>query len=277
MNSSKYAIGTSGYSFSDWVGPFYPPGTRGRDMLGIYRSHFEMLELNFTFYSMPVPRTMQSLARAAAGGTEALPGAAPAKPLDYWVKVNQEITHRGNLNQCEVFMEGLEPLLSAGRVLGLLLQFPQSFGRTEVSRSYLAQVTQRLGGAPGGPQTPLAVEFRHKSWQSPRTMATLRDRGITLVVPDVPDIESLFRSPPALTSRTGYLRLHTRNASQWYAGAQARYDYRYSAQELTDIIRQWEPLEEQVDRTYVLFNNCHGGSAAVNAMELQRLLGELAG
>ena len=54
----KYISGTSGYSFADWVGPFYPPGTRSSDMLGRYVEHFETVEINFTFYRVPTARTM---------------------------------------------------------------------------------------------------------------------------------------------------------------------------------------------------------------------------
>ena len=62
IDASKFLIGTSGYSFDDWIGPFYPPGTTSRDMFAQYVKRFRMVELNFTFYSMPYPRTLDALA-----------------------------------------------------------------------------------------------------------------------------------------------------------------------------------------------------------------------
>ena len=51
----KVWIGTSGYSYPDWVGPFYPEGTRSGRMLAHYAGHFPLVELNFTFYRLPTP------------------------------------------------------------------------------------------------------------------------------------------------------------------------------------------------------------------------------
>lgn len=252
--AEKFVVGTSGYSFKDWVGPFYPPGTQQGDMLEQYRRSFSTVELNFTFYSMPVARTLENMVRLCGSG------------FDFWVKANQEITHKANTTVIQEFDDNLAPMRAAGRLAGVVLQFPQSFQRTEANRRYLARVAEMMS------RDRLAVEFRHESWDHPATYQGLRQRDITLIVPDAPAVPNLFRPPPMLTSRVGYLRLHSRNADKWYAGRVLRYDYTYNTQELRDVLAQWQPVADYADRVYVFFNNCHGGSAARNAVEFQELL-----
>jgi uncharacterized protein YecE (DUF72 family) len=253
----KWLIGTSGYSFADWVGPFYPAGTRTGDMFRRYVEHFTCVELNFTFYAMPAART---LARLAAASPEA---------FQFWVKVNRQITHDGQTAPAAEFLAALDPLQSSNRLAGVILQFPQSFHRTVEHRKFLAAALERFAAVPS------AVEFRHASWDHPSTFEGLRDRRVTLVVPDAPPVEGLFRPAPAVTSRTGYLRLHSRRADQWYAGMAERYDYSYSEAELRGILDDWSRLEEGADRVYAFFNNCHRGQAAQNAESMRRILGQV--
>ncbi len=74
MAEPKYIIGTSGYSFKDWVGPFYPDGTQSRDMLDCYVRRFETVELNFSYYRMPTAGTLDSMARKTPEG------------FNFWIK-----------------------------------------------------------------------------------------------------------------------------------------------------------------------------------------------
>ena len=252
-----FIIGTSGYSFDDWIGTFYPPQTAKREMFAHYVGTFSAVELNFTYYRMPVPRTLEALARKS-----------PAK-FTFWVKANQELTHKQNRAVAAEFVEGISPLRDAAKLAGVLMQFPQFFHRTGDNRKYLASVIEDLSAA------PLAVEFRHSSWQAQQTLASLRERNVTLVVPDVPAISSLYRSPAAATTPRGYLRLHSRDAPKWYAGGSKRYDYSYSQEELRQIADEWAELDEPLDEVYVFFNNCHGGQAAQNAQEFQRIVSSL--
>ncbi len=253
----KYVVGTSGYSFRDWVGTFYPAGTSGKEMFAHYASHFQTVELNFTFYNRQPGRTLERMAARAPDG------------FDFWVKANQELTHKGNLAAAEGFCEQVEPMRASGKMAGLLLQFPQSFHRTAEARKYLAELTDSLG------ETPLAVEFRHCSWDNPATVAGLADRGVTLVVPDVPAIDGLYRAGPVATTPVGYLRLHSRNADLWYAGAAERYDYSYTDQQLADIVKAWGDVEASAQRIYAFFNNCHRGQAAQNAEAFRRILAQI--
>ena len=255
--NTKYVVGTSGYSFADWVGTFYPAGTQQKEMFGHYVRRFQTVELNFTFYRMPAARTLERLAQLSPEG------------FTFWVKANQQITHEQDRSVAREFLDGLRAMIDGGKLAGVLLQFPQSFHRTVASRKFLAAAIEDFAAV------PLAVEFRHFSWEHPSTFAGLRERNTAVVVPDAPEIRGLFRPAPTVTSNIGYLRLHSRDASKWYAGAAERYDYNYTAEELTDILKQWRPLQEQVDKVYAFFNNCHRGQAAQNAEAFRRILKQI--
>jgi uncharacterized protein YecE (DUF72 family) len=256
--SEKYIVGTSGYSFPDWVGGFYPAGTRAGGMFDFYARHFGAVELNFSFYRMPAAATMLKLAKASPDG------------FGFWVKAYQDITHKQDLSPAREFLASLAPLRDAGKLAGVLMQFPQSFHRTPPNRQYLARAIDELA------QVPTAIEFRHATWDDPATVEGMGQRNVTLVIPDVPALPGLYRPAPAITSETGYLRLHSRNASNWYAGMAQRYDYSYSARELGAIVSQWETLAQHAKQVYAFFNNCHGGQAAQNAEAFRKMLGQIA-
>ena len=255
--TSQFIVGTSGYSFADWVGTWYPPGTRQKDMFSYYAQRLPTVELNFTFYRIPAPGTLDRMAETAPEG------------FDFWVKANQELTHKYNRKVAPEFLASLAPLTEARKLAGLLLQFPQSFHRTVENRKYLATLLTDL--APAG---QLAVEFRHRTWEHPSVATGLRQRNVALVVPDEPDIASLYRAAPTITAPVGYLRLHSRNPDLWYSGPAERYDYSYSQGELQQIVAEWTQLPQPAEKVYVYFNNCHRGQAAQNAQLLRTMLGQ---
>jgi len=257
MAGQKYIIGTSGYSFKDWVGTFYPDGTQGRDMLGCYVRHFETVELNFSYYRMPSAATLDAMARKTPDG------------FNFWIKANQETTHKHNRAVAGEFLEALAPMISQDKLAGVLMQFPQSFHRTVANRKYLATTLEDFASV------PTAVEFRHFSWAEPATTEGLRKRNVTLVIPDVPDLDGLYRSGPQATSSTAYLRLHSRNASKWYSGGAERYDWNYTTEEIEELLGTWSDTADQVDKVYTFFNNCHKGQAAKNAEAMRQTLEQI--
>jgi uncharacterized protein YecE (DUF72 family) len=256
IQPSQFVVGTSGYSFPDWVGSYYPAGTKSGEMFDYYVQRFAAVELNFTFYAMPFPRTLESLARRSPEGFE------------FWLKANQEITHKGNLSVCGEFIADLSPLCQAGKLAGVILQFPQSFHRTAETRQYLSAALHELRAV------PLAVEFRHASWDDPAVAQGLRERNVALVIPDEPAIRGLYRPRPTATGSVAYLRLHSRDQSQWYGGLADRYDYLYSDQELREVLSEWTSLPDPVRKVYTFFNNCHRGQAAINAETFKKMLGQ---
>jgi len=278
-HSDKYIIGTSGYSFDDWIGEFYPPDTKKRNMLERYVEHFNSVELNFTYYRMPTIKTIESLARrtpddfvfwvkAPGQITHKAMGDSSSRVI-MSAKANQETTHKRNRAVAGEFIEALAPLISCGKLAGVLMQFPQSFHRTVANRKYLAATLEDFASV------PTAVEFRHFSWASPATTDGLRQRNVTLVIPDAPDLPGLYRTGPMATTSTGYLRLHSRDASKWYAGGAERYDWDYTNDQIKELLDFWSDTAAEVDKMYTFFNNCHRGQAAKNAEAMRRILEQM--
>jgi uncharacterized protein YecE (DUF72 family) len=247
-------IGTSGYSYADWVGEWYPRGTPAKRMLAHYARQFPVTELNFTYYRMP---TAEMLARQAQ---QTPPG------FQFAVKLFQDFTHKRDLTEAASFRAAIDVLHREGRLCALLAQFPQQFHNDNESSTHLETLAERFAGY------PLAVEFRHRSWAQPEITEWLRTRGLHLVSVDVPPIHTLFPTGLVQSNRTIYIRFHSRNADAWYAGEKSRYDYLYTDAELTEWLDVLRSSRAHADRAFVLFNNCHRGQAAHNAVRMQELL-----
>ncbi len=270
-------IGTSGYSFPDWVGTVYPAGTRPGAFLPAYAKLFDAVEINATYYRTPSPQTFARMVEKTPDG------------FTFVVKVPRAMTHELTAfdRELEPFREAIEPLAAAGRLGGLLAQFPYAFVPSDAARRHLERLARELGpgnaGASTGPGTaagsgagaPLQVEFRHDAWTSARTFELLHDLGIGFVNVDLPDLPHLPRPSAIATTRTGYVRLHGRNEKTWWSQEKGgdRYDYLYSQAELEPWAERIERLAAETDVVYAFSNNCHLGQSVVNALQLGRQLG----
>ena len=193
-------IGTSGYSFPDWVGPFYPPGTERGKMLDHYVRHFSTVEVNATYYRIPPPSTLHAMERKTPPGFE------------FVVKAHHDMTHKRSLDEelYGSFARSVEPLLEAGKLSGLLAQFPYAFRRTRENERFLGELKQRL------PDVPLFVEFRHNSWVRDDIFSWLEEQGLGYVSVDEPDLPGLVPPVARATGPLGYVRLHGRNKENWW-------------------------------------------------------------
>lgn len=256
----RILVGTSGYSYDDWVGPFYPPGAARKDFLQLYAREFPIVELNFSYYQQPSPRTLDRMvANTPPGFTFAL-------------KAHRSMTHEiGETweKDIETFRGGIQPMVDAGRLAAVLLQFPHGFKYTPESRSRLAALCGKLEGL------PLAVEFRTSEWLKEPVFEGLRQRGVALVSVDEPDLPKLLRPTTETTGSLGYVRFHGRNREAWWTGDNAsRYNYLYNTDELEDWVQRIRRIMEGVPLLLVFFNNHWRGNAAQNAREMRRLLEE---
>jgi uncharacterized protein YecE (DUF72 family) len=196
----RIVIGTSGYSFADWVGPFYPHGTRSGDFLTYYARHFDAVEVNSTYYRVPHPSVLERMEKKTPPG------------FRFVVKVNQAMTHERSLDSARVreFLAVLEPLKAAGKYDGLLAQFPWGFKRTAENESHLAALRESLPGE------PLFVEFRHASWATSDLGDWLRGQRLGFCAVDEPRLEGLMPPVTLLTGEDAYVRFHGRNAQNWW-------------------------------------------------------------
>ncbi len=249
-------VGTSGYSYDDWVGTWYPPGTTRQDMLGVYAARFHTTELNFTYYRLPTARTIEGICRKL-----------PAH-FRLFVKANAETTHKRNRDAAEAFKQGIEPARRAGMLCGVLAQFPYRFRNTGPNRDYLRHLADDFAGY------GLVAEFRNRGWSKMSTLELLRELGVGLCCVDEPYELGLMPPVAESTGNVAYVRFHSRNAEKWYAGAKERYNYRYAEDELAEWTPRVRKLDEISDAVYVFFNNCHAGHAAVNAEQFRQMLAD---
>ena len=250
-------LGTSGYSFADWVGPFYPPGTRPAEFLPYYARHFGAVEVNTTYYRMPSATLMERMERKTPPG------------FRFVVKLHQSMTHDLTRERATYasFLSALEPLRAAGKLDALLAQFPWGFKRTAEHAEHLGALRELL------PREPLFVEFRNDSWNTPELAPMLRERRLGYCAVDEPPLPGLMPPITPLTAEDAYVRFHGRNQQTWWGrGGGDRYDYDYHESELREWICKIGDLATQARRTYLFFNNCHAGQAARNAKLMEELL-----
>jgi uncharacterized protein YecE (DUF72 family) len=257
---AKVLVGTSGYSYTDWVGPVYPEGTKKQDFLSLYSSEFPVVELNFSYYRQPAAQTLRRMVSATPDG------------FLFALKAHRSMTHEiGDTweNDIASFRAALQPLVDAGRLAAVLLQFPYSFSYSPESRTRLATLCERLAGL------PLAVEFRKSDWLKEQVFDGLRERGVSLVGVDEPDLPRLPPPSAETTGSFGYVRFHGRNTAAWWTGDNAsRYDYLYSPSELREWVERIRAILARVPVLLLFFNNHWRGNAAKNAREMRMLLQE---
>lgn len=255
-------IGTCGFSYRDWIGPFYPKGIAALDMLPYYAERFDSVEIDSTYYAIPKPQLFESMDRRT-----------PAH-FRFTVKAPGSITHLPASEtpprpDAEAFALSLEPIQTNGKLGAVLAQFPHSFRPGPDATERLQWLREQWKGM------SLIAEFRHRSWQSDATMELLHGLSIGWCNVDEPRFSSLMRPGSEVTSEVGYIRLHGRNYGKWWRqerAAHERYDYLYSEQELVEWLPRIAAVEEQSRESYVFFNNHHLGKAPANARQLAAML-----
>ena len=172
------------------------------------------------------------------------------------------------------YRRGVEPLAAAGKIGALLAQFPPSFKQNPESQGYLDALLERFR------DYPVAVELRHRSWSDDfaSTLSLLNSHNAALTQIDEPKFKLSIRQNQ-LPNISGfyYMRLHGRNAAQWWKHdkSEDRYNYLYSADELTAVSpRLPDAARRLVKKFYLYFNNHFASKAVVNAVMIKSQLGE---
>jgi uncharacterized protein YecE (DUF72 family) len=263
---AEILVGTSGWSYDDWVGAFYPKAIERSSWLSFYAERFPTVEVNHTFYQMPSPERIEALA-----------GRMADLDLEAVFKAPRTITHeampegeeRVAGQRLATFFDAMQPAAEAGRLDGLLVQFSHRAGPDTV----LPGLEQALEQ---GPPARLFVEVRAPAFNEDRHYEPLRElvepEGAVVAV-DGPGA-TVTRAPP---SEQAYFRFHGRNEEAWFAAdpggenASARYDDLYSEDEIVELADRIRQASAQ--RVRVFFNNHVGGKAPANARQLGDELG----
>jgi uncharacterized protein YecE (DUF72 family) len=252
---ADFHIGTQGWNYDAWVGPFYPPGTRTADFLSIYSRAFRTVEVDSTFYATPPVRTLR-------GWYERTP-----RGFVFALKVPQEITHEHRLRDAgsatALFFENVREL---GEKLGpILLQMGPDFGPDE-----LPALVRFLPLLPG--DLRIAIEFRHRGWISDGVLALLAEHNVALALSDgrwMPrkTVLGLLSRP---TARLLYLR--------WMGPNRDIVDYSRIQFDRARELEAWAlalaTIPKSVTNVYGYVNNHFAGHSPESARHLQRLLGQ---
>ena len=267
----KIFIGTAGWSYKDWVGPFYSKGqSAGYDWLRFYSNRFNCVEVNSTFYGYQRPPVINGWVEKVSHSDDFI----------FEIKLHQDFTHLRKYDNAKVnaVKGNLDILKDSGRLGTLLIQFPYSFQMNDAAASYVSKLSEIFDGY------KKVIEVRHNSWNNERGTELFNEHDLTLCTVDQPEIGRSLKFNITISGRTAYLRLHGRNKDEWfksignfnskqsYEEKNARYNYTYSIGELTEIKMMIEEHFNELDEIHVIFNNHPGGSAPLNAIELNAML-----
>lgn len=263
-------VGPAGWSYADWEGRVYPKRKpRGFHPLEHLARFVDCVEINSTFYALPradyAERWVECVAeRPRFRFTAKLPGRVTHEPLPTDDRVLE--------SEARAYFDGLGPLVDAGLLAALLVQFPVSLRAGTPEADARLGVARALFGS-----IPLVVEVRHASFFTPDALAGLASEGFSVAAIDLPpanDHPKLWLDAddaPRLPGPIGYLRLHGRNAKHWFraqAGRDDRYDYLYDFEEVERAVSAAERVAKDRDATFVVTNNHFEGKAVANALEI---------
>ncbi|MBU5613678.1 DUF72 domain-containing protein [Geomonas azotofigens] len=239
---AKLYLGCSGFSYNHWRGNFYPAELKTKEWFEHYRSVFDTVELNVTFYRTPTAATFKHW------HDESEPG------FSFAVKGSRYITHIKRLHDIETALSRFfTPTRELQEKLQVVLwQFPPQF-KVDLKRleSFLDQVAPYHGR-----QT---LEFRNETWLTDEVVSLCRDRNVSLCMADHP----VFIDAPPITADFVYIRRH---------GMEGSYNGFYTKEQLEkDVARIRKYLSRGLD-VYIYFNNDMGGAAPQNARDLATML-----
>lgn len=247
-------LGTQGWNYASWVGPFYPPGTRAPDFLRTFARAFDTVEVDSTFYAIPPVSTVRGWA------------ARTPESFTFALKLPQEITHeRRFVDADSVLQLFVERVCELGPRLGpILIQCGPDFSPAE--RSALAAFLPQLPT-----DVRFAIEFRQRSWMVPETMTLLREHGVALALSDGRWIPRgwLLKLCERPTADFAYLR--------WMGPDRSIVDYSHLQVDRSAELDAWAAmvplLQAQVRTVYGFVNNHFAGHSPASVRMLQSRLG----
>ncbi len=269
--STKYYIGTAGWSYKDWVPNFYPKNqSAGFDWLQFYSHYFNCVEVNSTYYTYVSPKIVEGWIKKVQNNDDFV----------FHIKLHQDFTHKRKFDEQNIkaVRYNLDLLKKSERLGGLLIQFPYSFAFDGASVQHIQKIKDIFS------DVSCFVEVRHSSWRNNRALEFFKLNDLTLCTIDQPQIGQAIPFEPIVTNDKAYIRFHGRNVEAWkkslsnfgkeqtYEEQSSRYSYLYSPGELVEIVQKIKSIESKVKEINVIMNNHPKGDAVANAFELIHLL-----
>ncbi|SRR5216684_4747673 len=251
-------IGTQGWNYTAWVGPFYPPGTRAPEFLPTYARAFRAVEVDSTFYAVPDPRAVRAWAERTP------------PEFTFALKMPKEVTHERRLRDADDIVRGfLDRARQLESKLGpILLQMGPDFGPDE-----LPAIESFLPALPG--DLRFAIELRQSGWMRPEVLPHLLEllarHGIALALSDGRWIrrETMLELVEQATADFLYVR--------WMGPDREITGFSRVQFDRSEEIRAWSVALKRAAHTrdvFGFFNNHFAGHSPASARELQRLLGQ---
>ncbi|MCX8183413.1 MAG: DUF72 domain-containing protein [Crenarchaeota archaeon] len=246
MGLNNIVIGTSGWSYRDWLNVFY---TSSEKMFQQYANVFKTVEVDSTFYKQPNPSFIRTITRSSPKG------------FVFSLKVPKTVTHvklmdpeKGAIRDLKLFLSVLTPLKEEGKLGPLLFQLPPK--PAEAFKGF----NEFLTSLPEG--YDFAVEFRHPTWMNDESFRILSENNVGYCIVDEPLLPALLK----VTGEFSYVRFHGRGNRPWYY-----YDYRI--EELEEWKGRLNELSSKANKVYVYFNNHFRGYAVKNALQMMKIVG----
>jgi uncharacterized protein YecE (DUF72 family) len=248
-------IGTQGWNYDAWVGPFYPSGTRAADFLTVYARAFDTVEVDSTFYAVPPVKTVRGWVERTPPG------------FKFALKLPQEITHERRLRPADdllaLFFDRAREL--EDKLGPVLVQLGPDFGPAELPA--LAKFLPRLPG-----DVQVAVEFRQRGWITDGVLALLAEHDVALALTDARWIprRQMLALAERPTARFAYVR--------WMGPNRDIVDYSRVQVDRSRELELWSRAVAALVTlglpVYGYLNNHFAGHSPSSARDLQRLLGQ---
>jgi len=248
LDPKKLKIGCSGWSYQDWVGPFYPKDAKQGDYLPMYSRVFDAVEIDSTYYRTPSPLICSNWKRATKDG------------FLFTAKFPKKITHELKLRDSQAQLERFYKAMSELRekLAALVIQLPPSFNYKkdkEALETFLGQTDKNFVHA---------IEFRNKSWFKPEVYELLKKHNVSLVWSE----NQYASTPPEATSDTAYLRM---------VGDRSITNFGEKQRDQGEVMKKWyTALEEKSSlfkQGFIFFNNHFAGFGPGSVNEFRRLAG----
>ena len=294
-SAAKILIGTASWSDPGFVEHWYPKKMRAADRLAWYAQHFELVEVNSTFYSVPQPGMVERWCRTTPDGfvfdvklhqllsrhstnVKLLPPALQRRAKTD-AKGKVELTSALETAMIKEFLGPIEMLRAFGKLGVLLLQLSPAFSPR---KNKLTELDDLLGAFSG---YRMAIELRNRNWaeggELEQTLDFLQRRSTALVSVDVPAQKHFMIMPADLDGITdptlAYLRLHGRDARAYTTGktVAARFNYNYTDEEIAEVAERSRKLSRAASEVHVVFNNNAQDFAPHAALRLRKALGQV--
>ena len=246
---NELLIGTSGWSYNEWEGVFYPNSSTNK--LSFYSKVFNTAEVDSSFYAYPSKGLVLGWAKYTP------------ENFVFSLKLPQLLTHEKKLDlgkgvEADLvrFLSLLKPLMTTGKLGPILIQLPPSY-------SFQSDFEKLKGFLSKAPEdVRFAVEFRHPSWLKEEVWSFLRSRNVASVIVDEP----LLPPDTIVTANFAFIRWHGHGSRPWY-------NYRYSEKELQGWVPKVKEVTSRVEKTYGYFNNHFRGFAVENSLRMMEMLG----